>query len=356
MKKSIIILLIIGLICLIIPFCISSYSLIRLIVLGIGIFLITLSLIFFKRKNLFLIILTPIILICLSYAVDTFLFYQFSRIPVFIYEAKSNDIISTYNSFFYRIFNCEGKLILDYGYQKNYVCNNTALETIDINTFLSNINNTYKNYKNKFVKISGKISKISGSEIIELSSYTPSSTSLNGYVNFDNDYIVHAKTSELLSKYRIYDNITIIGRVENKKQENNQTIINLIDVVLIPSDIYQSFTYEIVNDAEANLISLVSEQNYYLYGIKSLNVKYATDAIYEISYLISDSRIALDDIIKGINAYNIYDAEDKLAAKTYELEKFNVLVCQNDKKIFANKNIPLNSGVCTKKAQNRDWL
>ena len=346
MKKSTVVLLIIGIILLIIPFCLSEYSLARIIILALGIFLITLSFVFLKRKNIFLIIILPIILICLSYAVDTFLFYQLSRIPIFVYEIKSSDNISTYNSFFYRIFNCNGDLILDYGYHKNYVCNNNDLNTIDVNTFLSDINNTIKSYHNKFVKISGKISKISGSEVIELSSYTTSTNSLNGYVNFNNDYIIKVHVNESLSNYRIYDNITVIGRVTTKKEENDQIVINLIDTVLIPSDIYQTFTYEIINDNANKLVSLVSEQNYYLYGIKSLNIKYANSAIYELSYLITDSRITLDDIIGQTSAYNIYNADNVLVAKSYELEKFNVLVCENTKKILANKNLALNSNLC----------
>ena len=118
MKKKSIILLILGVILLIVPFCFAGYSLIRLITLAIAIFLITLSLVFFKKRNIFLIILTPVILLCLSYAIDTFMFYKFNRIPLFVYEVKSSDSVSTYNSFFYRIFDCNGKLTLDYGYQK----------------------------------------------------------------------------------------------------------------------------------------------------------------------------------------------------------------------------------------------
>lgn len=348
MKRRSIILLILGVILLIIPFIFNDYSIVRLILLALGIFLVTLSLVFFKKRNIFLIILTPIILICLSYALDTFLFYQFNRIPLFVYEIKSSDRMRTYNSFFYRIFDCNGDLSLDYGYINDYVCGEDDLDTIDINTFLSDPAKAYDEYKNKFVKLTGKISKLSGTASLELSSYTIADNSLNGYVNFNNNYVVRVNVDESLSSYRIYDNITVIGRVAGEFEENNVTVINLLDTLLIPSDIYDSFSFEIVNNDNEELVSLESLQNYYLYGISSLTVKYANDAIYELSYLITDSRFTLDDIIGDASATNLYDEEEVLQAKAYELEKFNVLVCENDRKIIGNKSFDLTIDLCNK--------
>ena len=346
MKKRSIILIILGAILLIIPFCLSNYSILRLIILALGIFLITLSLVFVKKRNIFLIIITPLILICLSYAVDTFMFYQFKRIPLFVYEIKSSDSMSTYNSFFYRIFDCNGSLTLDYGYLSDYVCAEGDLDEVDINTFLSEPIKTYDEYKNKFVKLSGKISKISGEESIELSSFTTTDGSLNGYVNFNTNYVVRVNVNESLSNYRIYDNITVIGRVANLTEEGNVTVINLLDTMLIPSNIYDNYSYEIVNSNNEELVSLASAQNYYLYGISSLTVKYTNNDIYELSYLITDSRFTLDTIIGDTSATNMYDDEETLQAKFYELEKFNVMVCENDKKIIANKSFDLTIDLC----------
>ncbi len=346
MKKRSVVLLIIGVILIIIPFCINDYSLLRLISLALGIFIVTLSLVFFKNRNVFLIILVPVILICLSYAIDIFLFYQFNRIPLFAYEIKSSEKVSTYNSFFYRIFDCNGSLVLDYGYLKDYVCDVDDLTTIDINTFFSDSTEVYQEYQNKFVKISGKISKISGTVYIELSSYKTTDTSLNGYVAFNSDYVLRVNVDESLSNYRIYDNITVIGRLSSKTEENNTVVFNLTDALLIASSDYDTYTYEIVNSTDEELVSLVSEQNYYLYGISALNVKYANNTIYELSYLITDSRITLDDIIADASATNYYDEDEVLVAKSYELEKFNVLVCENDNKILANKNFKLNADLC----------
>lgn len=346
MTRKSIILLILGLLLLIIPFCFANYSPLRLIILAIAIFLITLSLIFLKKKNIFLIILTPITLICLSYAVDTFMFYKFNRIPLFVVEIKSSDSISTYNSFFYRIFNCNNSLILDYGYKKNYACNSEDLNVIDVNTFLSEINENYEENKGKFVKISGKISKLSGVESIELSSYTSVKDSLNGYVNFNNNFVIRAHVNEDLSSYRIYDNITVIGRITSKDNEDGVTIINLEDVKLIPSDIYESYTYEIINNSDTTLTNLVSEQNFYLYGISDFNVLYDNNTTYELSYLITDLRITLDNLIGNVSGTNMYDETNTLVAKAYDLPDFNALVCENGKKILANKNFELGINLC----------
>lgn len=340
MKKKSIILLILGVILLIVPFCFAGYSLIRLITLAIAIFLITLSLVFFKKRNIFLIILTPVILLCLSYAIDTFMFYKFNRIPLFVYEVKSSDSVSTYNSFFYRIFDCNGKLTLDYGYQKKYVCDNSLLDEIDINTFLINPEESYQNNKNKFIKITGKISKIIGRESIELNSYNATTNSLNGYVTFNNDYKISVILDEDLSMYRIYDYVTVIGRVADYK---DKTII-LDDAYTIASDIYNEFTYDIKTNSNLDLINLVS--NYYLYGINTINVIYDPNTIYELRYLITDGKIDIDNIIGDNGGEILRDEDNNIIAKKYELNDFNVLVCENDKNILANKSFELNKDLC----------
>ena len=346
MKKRALVFLFIGLILVILPFCFNLYSLFRLLSLAVGIILITLSLAFSKFKNTFLIILLPIILIFFSYAVDTFLFYKFNRIPIFVYEIKSSSKVSTYNSFFYRIYNCNQELVLDYAYQKKYVCSDAALTTIDINDFLKNPNETYKEYKNKFVKLSGKISKINGNENIELGSYIIEEDSLNGYVNFNNNYAVEVSVSQDLSNFRIYDDLSVIGLVSKYEESDGKYYIYLEDVMLLPSESYESYIEEIKFNNSKDLISLVSEENYYLYGISSFNIRYSNNTLYELSYLITDSRITLDDLISDTSAINLNDENENLIAKKYELDNYNLLVCENSKKIIANKDFELNTELC----------
>ena len=339
MNKKVLTLLIIGLLFIIIPYIYDYYNIIRLISILIGIIFITISLVFFKNKNIYIIIITPIILLTLTYTIDILLYIRFNQIPIYIYEIKSNDKISTYNSLFYRIYNCNNELILDYNYEKKYSCESTDLEEIDINTFLINPISSYKEYKNKFIKLSGKISKISGREILELNAYNKVDGALNGYVDFNKDYKVVIDLNEDLSKYRIYDYVTVIGRVDSYKDGT----ITLNDAYTIASEIYDEYTYEIINNDNKELINIVD--NYYFYGIKAININYKND-IYELSYLINDDKIDIDKIIENNNAI-IYNDEEKVKIATgYELEKYNVLVCETSKIIFVNKSYEIDIDLC----------
>lgn len=339
-KKIVLSFIIIETLFIIIPFFFNTYSIFRLICVLLGILLITISLVLKENKNIYLIFIIPLILIGLTYSLDIFLYIKFSRLPIYIYEIKSNDQVSTYNSFFYRIYNCNNDLILDYGYEKKYACANDLLKEIDINAFLSNPLESYQKYKNKFVKIYGKISKISGREKMELDAFEIVDNSLNGYVNFHNDYKVSVVLDEDLSTYRIYDYVSVVGRVD--KYENGT--ITLKDAYTIPSNIYEKFIYEVELSDSTQITNLID--NYYLYGIKTLNIKYAENAIYELSYLIADGKITIDDIIGNSGGEILKDENDNIIAKKYELNDFNVLVCENSNYIFVNKKINIDNNFC----------
>lgn len=342
MKKRLIWLLGLGLTLIIVPFVINVYSIFRIIGLLLGIVLITISFCLKKKRSIFLILLVPILLFVASYGLDTLLFYKLKHVPVFSYAIKSSNKMFTYNSFFYRVFDCNNKLYLDYGYKKNYLCENDLIYVLDINKFLQDPKYTYHEYKNKFVRVHGKISKISGNESIELASYTSSEESLNGYVNFNLDYTLNVKSNEILSSYRIYDYIDVIGRVDSYKDNT----IYLIDTVLIPSDIYDSYSFEIINNSEEKLTNLVKEKDYYYYGISSLNIKYDQDNIYELNYLLTDGRISLSDYYKNKEYEVIKDNEEVMIAKKYILDKFVIVECSNGKNIVANKSFKISSDVC----------
>ena len=250
--------------------------------------------------------------------------------------------MKTYNSFFYRVYDCNNNLNLDYGYRNSYVCNNELLDTISINKFLQDPKDSFNEYKNKFVRIHGKISRISGNESIELAAYTKSEEVLNGYVNFNLDYTLNIKTTDDLSKYRIYDYIDVIGRVDLLKDNT----ITLIDTKLISSDIYNDYSFEIVNNNELKLSNLIKEKGYYYYGINSLNVKYDQDNIYELSYVLQDEKLTFDDLVDDMDFKIISNKDEEEVAKVYNLEKFNVIECSNNKKIVANKNNKVNSDIC----------
>lgn len=342
MKKRLIVLLGLGLTLMIVPFLINIYSIFRIISLVLGIILITVSLCLKKKRNIFYIILVPLIMLVFSYGIDTLLFYTLKRVPVFSYAIKSSDKVKTYNSFFYRVFDCDGDLTLDYGYTKNYVCSNDCLDAININSFMQDAEESFKKYHHKFVHIYGKISKITGNENIELASFTQGDDTLNGYVNFNLNNILIVNTDENLSKYRIYDYVDVYGKVTSI----NDGKITLTNTKLVASDIYDTYSFEIIASDDNKLTNLVKEKDYYYYGLNTINVKYDGDNIYELSYLLTDDRFKFDDLIKG-KEYEVFkNDEDVEIAKKYKLEKFDLLECSNGKKIVANSKSKANQSIC----------
>ena len=342
MKKRLIVLLGFGLTLMIVPFLINIYSIFRIISLLVGIILITVSLCLKKKRNIFYIILVPLIMLVFSYGIDTLLFYTLKRVPVFSYAIKSSDKMRTYNSFFYRVFDCNGNLTLDYGYTKNYVCSNDCLDAININSFMQDAEESFKKYHHKFVHIYGKISKITGNENIELASFTQGDDTLNGYVNFNLNNILIVNTDENLSKYRIYDYVDVYGKVTSI----NDGKITLTNTKLVASNIYDTYSFEIIASDDNKLTNLVKEKDYYYYGLNTINVKYDGDNIYELSYLLTDDRFKFDDLIKG-KEYEVFkNDEDVEIAKKYKLEKFDLLECSNGKKIVANSKSKANQSIC----------
>lgn len=341
MKKRIIILLGFGLTFMIVPFLLNTYSIFRIISILFGVLLITLSLCLKKKKNIFMKILIPLFLLAICYGTDTLLFYSFKRVPVFSYQIKSSKTMKTYNSFFYRVYDCNKKLVVDYGYQKNFMCESNTLDSININTFLQDPKESFKKYHTKFVKIKGKISKITGNESLELSSYSETSDILNGYVNFNLNNTVIVNTNEDLSMYHIYDYIEVIGLVD-KISDNT---ITLKDTLLIPSILYKEYSYEVINN-EDGLSDLNKEKNYYYYNISSVNVVYDDKNIYELSYLFLDEKLKYEDIIFKKTYDILKDDEDIEVAKVYDLEKFNILECNNGKTYFVNNKTKLKIEMC----------
>lgn len=342
MKKRLIVLLGLGLTLMIVPFLINIYSIFRIISLVVGIILITVSLCLKKKRNIFYIILVPLIMLVFSYGIDTLLFYTLKRVPVFSYAIKSSDKMRTYNSFFYRVFDCNGNLTLDYGYTKNYVCSNDCLDAININSFMQDAEESFKKYHHKFVHIYGKISKITGNENIELASFTQGDDTLNGYVNFNLNNILIVNTDENLSKYRIYDYVDVYGKVTSI----NDGKITLTNTKLVASDIYDTYSFEIIASDDNKLTNLVKEKDYYYYGLNTINVKYDGDNIYELSYLLTDDRFKFDDLIQD-KEYEVFkNDEDVEIAKKYKLEKFDLLECSNGKKIVANSKSKANQSIC----------
>lgn len=335
----------IGIIFLGIAYFINKYHFMRLILLALGIFLITLGYVFKEKRKASIAILLPLFLLVICYCIDHILFITIKRFPIFVYKIESSEKVRTYNSFFYRLIDCDGNITLDNGYKKGYICGNNDLENTDVNVFLVNPDKSYRNFKNKYVKVTGKISKIIGKDTIEMSYYENTPDTLNGYVKFTNGTILKIKTDTDLSKYRIYDDLTAIFLVDDITHLSESTVIEGIDSILLPSTYYDSYSIEVITNEEESLKELSKDKEYYLYGIDNIYLKYKNNTIYELSYVLEDKRLDIDDFIKDSVKKEVKDKNGEIIYTYYELEKFNVYNCQ-EKTILGNPRLKLNESLC----------
>ena len=82
----------------IVPFIINKYSIFRVISLVIGVILIEVCFCLKKKRNIFLVILIPVLLFTMSYGVDVLLAFKLKYVPIYSYVIKSsfNDIVKIY--------------------------------------------------------------------------------------------------------------------------------------------------------------------------------------------------------------------------------------------------------------------
>lgn len=340
-----VVLYIIGILLVIIGLVLNTFSFWRICLLLLGIILITINLTLNYPKRIMLLISMPLILLLFTYTIDTILVTNLKRIPVYSYRIKSSEKVRTYNSFLYRVIDCDNNLIVDYGYKLSYSCSNDALDVHEINAFLSEALESYKSYHHKYIKLNGKVSKISGANILELSSYVEDDDSLNGYVTFNTEYTIRIKTNSDLTKYRIFDEVEVIGLVNNITKDKTITI-ELIDAIVLPSTIYDDYSIEILESNNQELVSYVEKNNIYLLGLQNIFVHYDDKHIYELNYLIADERIVLDDILKNKEYKELKDQDDVVQATVYELDKFKIMKCQNAKTIFSSLKTKLKIDYC----------
>lgn len=337
--------IIVGLLLCITPFCVDTYSLYRLIAITIGMFIIIITYATYKKKNIIFLLILPILLVGVTYMIDHILAMKLNHVPIYAYEVKSSDEVSTYNSFSYRIYDCGQKRIFDNGYKLEYMCSKDALKTIDINAFLKDPEEAFHKNKEKFVKIKGKISKISGKDLIELSPYEENIDALNGVVKFDANISLRIKTFNDLSAYRIYDDFLVIGQVEKIEREKEKVIIHLTDTVYYSGEDYQTFTYEVEPMDTLEVKEYMKNKEYYLYGLNNIYLKYKNFSKYELSYVLTDERIFLEDILDDAKKRDI-TKENEVIATIYEKEDFDIIKCINNKVYFTKKNISGNDNLC----------
>ena len=336
MKNKKLIFLIIGIILIIIPLCLNFYSIYKLLSLCLGIILIDIGVFFNKKKSIFMMIYLPILILIFTYALDYMKTYTLNISPVYILENKINDKISIYNSLFYRIYKCDNKYIFDNDYQKDFMCKSEMLDNIDINKLLNEPHESYKKYHNDFIKVTGKISKINGISSIELKEYS-NSDSLNGYVKFNDTKKLTINIKNVnITKYKIYDYITVVGLLKDFKNNNELVLTN---TKIEENNLYEKYDLQVLETNNCNKELKEYTDNIYTYCLDNIFLNYEIDK-YELSYAIKDKKITLNDLIKDIES--VIESDNKL----YKLDKFNILICQNDKNILLNKKEKLDYSLC----------
>ena len=337
MKKEKLV-LIISLILIVVPYFFNIYSIYKLISVCLGITLLDIYFAIGKKRNIFLLIYLPILMLILTYSVDYFLTYTFNKSPIYILENKINNNVSIYNSMFYRIYKCNDELYFDNNYEDNFMCNTSLIEEIDINKLLNEPEISYKEYKNNFIKVTGKISKISGTSSVEMQEYTIVDGMLNGYVKFNetSKLIVNLNGIDV-SNYKIYDYITVVGLLNSYDKSSN--ILNLDYTKLEERDLYNEYDIHVIESSkcENNLKEYID--NYYLDCLENIYLDYKIDK-YELSYALKDKKITIDEFLQNIKV-------EKIENHTiYKHEKFNILSCNSEKNIIINKNKKIDYSLC----------
>ncbi len=334
MNKKAVFLQICSCLLIVFSFLYNSYTILRILTLILGIIFFLVGMHLKKKRRLYIYLLIFILLIGVSFGIDYLLCKYAKRIPIFSYEVKSSKTVSTYNSFFYRVYNCNSQYIFDQFYQQNYMCDEEVSKE-NINSLLAHITNNFHHYHNKFIQIEGKISEITGSSSISMRTYEIPENSINGQVIFSNNLtltIIHNGSLPKVEELKIYDPIDVIGRIDKIKHEGQNTEIIIKDATIVNRNNYQTFEMNKVEskkcDDNLKLLSKTDEYSYYSYCLDSIYVNYDQDNTYELNYVLTDKRMTYDLLTKN------KEKKDTEFYDVYQDDKFLIAKCKDTNQVI----------------------
>lgn len=347
MKKKEILIKTIGIICIVWPFLYNHYSILRIISEIIGISIWSFTLVSHQKKRWIKGIIVLIVNFLLLFGIDFLLVKYCNRIPIISYEIESSNTVSTYNSFYYRVYNCNGKRTFDAFYKKNYLCEEELTEE-NVNSLLSHITNNFADYRGKFVNVHGKISTISGSTSIAMQTFETTDKSINGQVSFSDNItliIMNNGNLEKVDDLKIYDTINVIGRIEKIKKNGQNKEIIMQDAKIINRPDFQNYEIDIVAnkkcEADLKLISKTDTFTYYTHCLDSIYVKYGEENVYDLGYILTDKRMTFEMLIDG------KEKEENEFEELYKLGKLNLMKCKNSNNIvLGSKSMNLDTNYC----------
>lgn len=347
-KKRKIIFILIGLILTLAPFFINNYNIYRLLGVLIGLIFLEIGFIIDKADKAWRIVILPILFIITAYLLDFGVTHLFNTIPIFSQKLVSSKDVIVYNSLLYREYSCGDKIIIDNFYEKEYPCSSEVLEEMDVTGFLNNVLENYNNYKDKFVKINGKISKLNGTYNLEMQAYTLTDESINGYVLFSDNITLEVNFNSVkdLTKYKVYDNITVIGRIDELIKKGNNYIVRMYDTVVLESDLYETFELSVVENKKCEndktKYAETDEGIYYTSCLSNIYIKYDEENVYDLSYALLDKKMLFSNLIK-----NAKEKEELNGNTLYDLDTFKILKCKDNKEfIIGNKKLKVDSPYC----------
>lgn len=236
---------------------------------------------------------------------DTILVFTIKIEPLFTFR-KNYDTIIIYNSLGYRAWHChdDEELIIDPFYQGAFMCDEAKIKPLEINAFSSQIVGSYNDYNNEFVKIVGKISQINGLNDFTMQAYERQNDITNGYVAFADNITLHVifnNPEEKLANYKLYDWVTVVGRVVSLQEENGKTTIKMVDSELIDHDLYQNYDLVLTstNLLRKELTKTYSSEQLEIYNEFStpLMIKFSNQDVYELENVLSSNKLAIKEIL-----------------------------------------------------------
>lgn len=334
----------------IIAFITKGYSINRLTLILLGVIISTIAFINSSKRKILMIVLYVFTWLLGLYFIDVGSVYFFNMKPIFAIERKSSDNFISYDSILYRQFECNNKEYLDIFYKKSDYCSSDLLEEKDINALSSDIINNFNEYKNKFYIIDAKVSYKEGNNKIDLKSYNNEEDSINGNVAFNDNIIYKCNfiNKNNIDNIKLYDNIKLVGRIANLKKENDVYIITIKDAYLLDNYNYSDFEVNVVEnkscDKDKTEYVNTSNFDYYTSCLSKIYAVYEDD-VYELSYVLKDERISLDDLLKDyidVESKKIDDKEYNL----YKFDDYNILVCNDKNVIIGNSKLSLDDNYC----------
>ena len=344
-KSKRILTLIVGIITIIIGFIINT-NILRSVLVITGIILLTISNSIERNNKKVFIPLFLILFFLFITALDYLVVGAFKRTPILSYSIVKTSDSTVYNAMGYRVWVCNDKdksFKVDTLYKLGYYCSSYNMASVTIDNILPKLYNNYSMYEDAYIKVTGKISKTISSQEFYMQIYNDD--------QFDEQYILDVYFNfplDEVSKRNILDEVTIIGKVDNK--QNN--IIRLTDsTFMTKSDITNNNDYNFnVNSNiycayDKDLWFKLDNRVVYRSCINSIDV-FINNYSYDLSFALENEVLSLEEL-KDLSEGYLTNSKDD--AKIFIYNNFKILECNSSSSsdlIIGTPSLSFEDGYC----------